>query len=207
MEANRGPELPIAASVLPGATGPLRALRRAATLLATVAAGGCADPPRAAYGDDGWGPSLRPGHEAPRDESRPPAPRARPIPEAERTRWPRADELPTLAQIGGRAPSEHLDGAYERTVMVDAGAAGYANLTIATRFAPGALVVQRHHAGDEVVALYVMERLAPGDEGDWRYGVLDPALRLASTDTTLCARCHQEAPYQGLFGPPPGAGR
>lgn len=173
---------------------------------AVLAAGaGCGERPPPVVGDDGWGPSLR-GGEVAVNEDAPPAPRARPLPPAERARWARADEIAGLTQVGGRDRSEHLDGAYERTVLVDAAASGYGQLTTGTRFSPGALVVQRHHEGDDrVVAIYAMERLAEGTAPaarDWRFWVLDPSLRVAAVDVALCARCHAEAPFRGLFGPP-----
>jgi hypothetical protein len=179
-------------------------LALAAAVLGALA--GCAERRPAVFGDDGWGPSFRGGEPAPDADGPAPAPRAQALPPGARSRWAHADELPSLAQIGGRERSEHLDGAYERTVVVNDAAAGYAHLTAGTRFPPGALVVQRHHAGDEVVAYYVMERVeAPEDDplGGWRFSVVDPALRAAATEMSLCARCHREAPFGSLFGPPP----
>ena len=47
---------------------------------------------------------------------------------------------------------------------------------------------------------YFMQRQA-GDAGAWTYGVVElPGLTPA--DVSLCARCHEEAPHDGLFALP-----
>ncbi len=189
-----------------------RALLNAPILLAgpflagAVLAGalGCTHvPPPGPTGEDGWGPSLADGAPRPRPHV---VPRALPIPEGERKPWEHAAALPSLTALPHRSPSEHLEGLYERTVLVNEAASGYALLTLTTALAPGALLVQRHHrrGSDEAVSYFVMERLAPGASRttrDWRFLVVDTQLRVAATSNLeLCARCHADAPFDGLFG-------
>ena len=143
-------------------------------------------------------------HNLPRPK--PVVPRARPIPESQRTIWSRAAEIDTLTVVSGRSASEHLDGVFDRTVAVNAAAAGYGALTASGTFPPGALLVQRHHprGADRVVAYFVMEKLAKGtapNARDWKFLVLDERLRVAAAEKlTLCSRCHADAPFSGVFG-------
>ena len=118
-------------------------------------------------------------------------------------------ELPKLVTIGTRTPSEHFDGRFERTVLVNDAASAYERLTATTVIPQGALVVQRHHpaGSDSVAVYYVMEKVAanPGGPGSpakeqWKFFIVDEALRVAGRDVALCARCHAEAPFDGLFG-------
>jgi hypothetical protein len=133
-------------------------------------------------------------------------PRALPIPEAQRKTWARASELASLRMVPGRSQSEHLDGVFDRTVLVSETLSSYGALTPTTTVPAGALVVQRHHPrGDErTVAYFVMEKLATGTSKatlDWRFLVVDEKLRVAAQENLrLCGRCHADAPYAGLFG-------
>lgn len=126
------------------------------------------------------------------------APRA--LPPAERPAFP-AEHLQGLTLASDRVASEHLGGDLERTVWVNAAAGDYRRLLPTTSFPPGATVVAKHHPPDvdRVVSLYVMQKTESG----WRFEVLDPALRRAVLEAPpSCARCHAEAPYDGIFGPP-----
>jgi hypothetical protein len=119
---------------------------------------------------------------------------------SERQRWNRADELDQLDVVQGRTPSEHLDGVFDRTVLVNASARSYRTLSRSTVLPSGALVVQRHHLrGEDATAVYfVMERLP---SGNWTFLVVDRELRVAAAQhLERCARCHADAPYNGLFG-------
>lgn len=166
-----------------------------------------------AVADDGWGPSggLGPASHAETQKPRPAAPRARLIPEPERRRWQHAEALAGFNRVGGRGPSEHQASGYERTVVVNDAARGYAQLVAESIMAAGAMVAQRHHpaGSDEVSSWYVMFKPALTEAREsqpqgWRFLVLDARLRVAaSDDLELCARCHLEAPHDGLFGPPP----
>ena len=165
----------------------------------------CSTPahPPSATADDGWGPSLDDDN-APR--TKPVVPRALPIPVSQRKRWTRADEIAALTVLNRRTPSEHLDGILDRTVAINALARDYATLTRTTAMPEGALIVQRHHprGSDQTSVYFVMERRAPGTDKttrDWRFLVLDAELRVAAEkNLALCARCHVDAPNNGLFG-------
>lgn len=172
---------------------------RAALLIA--AACGCHGPSLEPVGADGWGPSGEHMSEPVEAEPRTPAPRPRAIPVAERRRWAQADALESLRAVAGRGPSEHLGGAFERTVVVNDLGAVYERLVPGIVIPSGALVVQRHHrAGDDAVHSWFV--MLKRDE-DWAFDVLDASLRVAATPPlTFCARCHADAPHAGLFGPP-----
>jgi hypothetical protein len=164
----------------------------------------CADRPPRVVGDDGWGPSLR----APTDDALPPAPRPVAIPPERRVRWGHAALAVQLERVPGRDRSEHIDGRYDRTVRVNAKAHSYAELAGSRQFDEGAVVLQDHHAeaSDAVVVTFAMVKLTPGSSRaarDWAFAVVDQELReAAGGDLSLCARCHSEAPNEGLFGPP-----
>lgn len=156
--------------------------------------------------DDGWGPQPGMGTE-PAPEPPKPAPRVRPIPVEQRKPWARAKTLDALQRVAGRGPSEH-DSGFERTVMRNQAAAAYEQLAARPALPVGALIVQRHHRpGSETTAFYyVMHKRAPSaspTQLGWEFLVLDEQRRVAATKPlNLCVRCHQEAPADGLFGPP-----
>ncbi|MEM1028912.1 MAG: hypothetical protein AAF928_07145 [Myxococcota bacterium] len=180
--------------------------------LASVA--GCAKTPPPAgatlMADDGWGPTVEgPVVAGSDDVVPPPARRPRATVPSERTRWAHADRLAKLATAVGRAPSEHGDGSLERSTLVTPEQrTTYLGLTRATRMPPGTLIVQPHAdptRPDDISFYFAMMKNDTGADA-WAYVVLDRALRVAADDRLdMCARCHDEAPYQGLFGPPRGA--
>ncbi len=180
-------------------------MRRVALPAFFLLAASCAPAPPTApdTSEDGWGPSLSERDGPPK---KPVAPRALPIAESKRERWARADEMPKLSLLSGRSPSEHLDGVFDRTVMVDAAVSGYRTLTATTTMVAGALIVQRHHprGAERVIAYFIMEKLEKGARPharDWRFLVVDEKLRVAADQQlSLCARCHADAPFNGLFG-------
>lgn len=177
-------------------------------LLALAAA--CAEPsPRPVDADDGWGPSL-PAVSA--SAPLPDAPRPRAIAPAARQRWERADELAALTAVAGRSRSEHLDGSFERSVLVNAAAAGYLVAGAPDEpFPAGSLIVQAHHAAGSTEGgpYFAMLKLAAGSapaQRDWEFLVLDAELRVAARGhIEPCVRCHLEAPRDAVFGPPTGA--
>lgn len=154
-------------------------------------------------GEDGWGPTLAEAGEPRRAHV---VPRALPIPESERKRWEHADELAQFRAVAIRSPSEHLDGVYDRTVLVNAQAGAYENLSRGSSPPPGAVIVERHHprGEEQTVVYFAMERLPKGSAPatrDWRFLVVDEGLRVAAVENLApCARCHADAPYDGLFG-------
>jgi hypothetical protein len=163
-----------------------------------LGANACATPAPLPVSEDGWGPTE---DRATGDAPLAPAPRARTIPRAERKRWSGADGLASLRTVDLRVRSEHLDGRFERTVLVNELAGSYERLGPGIHLPKGALVVQRHHIpGSEATAVYfVMEKVADGDT--WRFLVVDSELKVAAqAHLDTCARCHVEAPYAGLFG-------
>jgi hypothetical protein len=51
--------------------------------------------------------------------------------------------------------------------------------------------------------LFVMTRL---EDTSWDFGLVDEkGMLVAEPSSALCARCHAEAPYEGLFGLPAAA--
>jgi hypothetical protein len=166
----------------------------------------CGPTPRPVSHDDGWGPELGVGNE-PIVEPPKPAPRVRPIPMKQRKPWAEADQLGTLQQVAGRGPSEH-DSGFERTVLRNEAAVSYEQRAARPALPVGALIVQRHHrpGSETVVSYYVMRKRAPSagpSQLGWEFLVLDEQRRVAAKEPLeSCLRCHQEAPSDGLFGPP-----
>lgn len=160
-------------------------------------------PPRSPTGDDGWGPTLRGESFAAPEPTPPPAPRARPIPEEKRQPWAHAARKLTALEL--RGASEHDDDRYERTLSVSPEQVErYRHLTQGTVMPAGTIILQRHHEpGQEAVAVRYAMVKKEGPPDAWQFVVLDDALRVAAdAQLTLCVRCHQEAPFNGLFGLP-----
>lgn len=128
--------------------------------------------------------------------------------ESKRRRWAHAPASGDLLAVPGRERSEHGSGAYERTVQVDRGFASYLAIAGLRHVPEGTTVLERLHpvGGASVDAVFAMRKMASGSApwaGDWEFAVLDPLLRVAvEGDLSACARCHLEAPHDGLFGPP-----
>jgi hypothetical protein len=169
------------------------------------ASASCTTPPalrgaRAGNGSEGWdepaaGPRASANARTPGQSPRQPLPL-----------WERAAELDGLRPVAARGASQHLGANVDRTVLVNPAAATYGKLGEGVVLPQGALVVEPHYprGGDEVVAIFAMEKKAPGfapEQHDWEFVVLDPARRVAARGRVeLCARCHQLAAYDGLFG-------
>lgn len=148
---------------------------------------------------DGWGPERAGAMPVP-EPDRPPAPRLVAIPPERRVRWERAEEH--LRDLPVRGPSEHGDG-LERSVAINDAAAPYERLGSAA-FPAGALILQRHHRPGEpaVVSSYVMLK---STAESWEFVVLDAQQRVAARGRLApCERCHLEAAFDSLFGPPRG---
>ena len=82
----------------------------------------------------------------------------------------------------------------------------YRSLDGGTAFAPGSVLVAFHRtAGGEAGPVFAMTK---DQVGSWGFMAVDASGHLdPSADLELCARCHAEAPFGGLFGvrPPPVA--
>ena len=174
----------------------MRTLGRATASCLWLAAIGCA-PAREPGVSDGWGAESAGAMPVP-EANRPPAPRLVAIPPERRVRWEHAEER--LRDLPARGPSEHGDG-LERTVAINEAAAPYEKLGSAP-FPAGALIVQRHHrpSTSAVVSSYVMLK---STAESWEFAVLDAQQRVAARGRLApCERCHLEAAFDSLFGPP-----
>lgn len=169
---------------------------RATASCLLLAALGCA-PAREPGVSDGWGPERAGATPAP-EPNRPPAPRLVAIPAERRARWEHAEER--LRDLPLRGPSEHGDG-LERTVAINDAAAPYEKLGSA-RFPAGAIIVQRHHrlGAPAVLSSYAMHK---STAESWEFVVLDAQQRVAARGRLApCERCHLEAAFDSVFGPP-----
>lgn len=127
--------------------------------------------------------------------------------------WERFLELPSYLPMGRRfASGGHLAGRYHGQVVANELAAEkFANLVHKTRMPEGAVLVEIHSTeGREQGPIFAMVKREPGyfpEGSDWEYVVLGAEGKVqASGKLPLCARCHAEAPADGLF-PVPREGR
>lgn len=162
----------------------------------------CAAPtPPTVGGADGWD-TLPPTAEAPPTTTRDPGI------EGPLRRWVDADQLPKLKTLGGRTRSEHLGGHFERTVSINFEAESYTISASSLPMPVGALIAQHHHrrGHKESRNTFIMIKKSAGyapKQHNWQFLVLDSKQRLlAEGKLPRCARCHLEAPHDGLFGPP-----
>ena len=196
----------LASDFVPARPAWLGALGAAA--VAWAGALGCSSQPSPSpplSADDGWQTTSSPTGSA--HGSAPGRPR--PVPPDQRKPWNKLDTLEKLYAAGTRGPSDHLGGAFERTVRINAAARGYLDRGSRRPLPTGALIVQLHHRpGEEAMeTAFVMEKGVSGhapERGDWDYSVLDQQWRVERPlDVELCAECHLAAPRDSLFGPPP----
>ncbi|MEZ4298055.1 MAG: hypothetical protein R3B70_24065 [Polyangiaceae bacterium] len=138
-------------------------------------------------------------------------------------RWSRWDELATFRVAIPRAPSQHLAADHDAETLASPEAPAYPQLGPARTPAPGAALVQRLYApeGTTPELYFVMSRtpVAPAPSADapapladasaassapaptWDFAILDAAgFVTESGSIPACARCHAEAPHDGLFG-------
>lgn len=120
-------------------------------------------------------------------------------------RWEHADAASGFRPVA-RVRSQHLGtGAIEAEVLANDVAAAYPELGPARQLPPGSVLLERlHPAGSgEAMAWFAMVRpLRDGSAGPWQFLVVRPDGELLARDPPGCARCHAEAPYDGVFGPP-----
>lgn len=139
---------------------------------------GCGAPKRPSDARGGWDTA---GRAKPSSEPSPP-PR----------RWPHAEQLRALTSLGGGFRTQHLDGTYEAQVQSTPDAVG-------ERPPPGAVMAEALTIpGATRVAAYLTMRR--NERGGWDYGIIDADGWILPGSLDLCARCHAEAPYGGLFG-------
>jgi hypothetical protein len=127
-------------------------------------------------------------------------------PDAGATIWERWPEFAAYRVAIPRAPSQHLTADHEGETLANASAAAYPNLGPASPMPAGAVLVQRLYASGaqspEVV--FAMVKKEPPDAATpaaWEYLVLEPSGVVTERGMLeSCARCHAEAPYEGLFG-------
>jgi hypothetical protein len=133
-------------------------------------------------------------------------------------RWDRWGELAGWRVAIERTPSQHLAADHEAETLANDAAAAYPSLGPARHLGPGAVLAQRLYAPGSAIpeVVFAMVRRAepasPGAEGagaegvgaegaGWEYLVVDPGGFVAERgDLAACARCHAEAPHDGLFG-------
>lgn len=150
---------------------------------------------------------LTPGRsDRPRGGPTVPAPSAN-APPAPWDRWP---EVATFRVALERGPSQHLAGDHESETLASPEASDYPDLGPARSLPPGSAIVQRLYAPNAATpeVLFAMARardpaptqVAPSGAA-WEFFVLSPDGAVQERGALeTCARCHAEAPNQGVFG-------
>ena len=119
------------------------------------------------------------------------------------------DYRASLAKVGSRllAAQGHAGGRFDAEVYVTPSAKAAA-FGLLGKIEPGTvLVMDQSRRGKEMGAgaggpTLMMEKRAPGFDpahGDWRYVVVD-GVTVEDGPLQLCARCHDEAPHDHVFG-------
>ncbi|MEJ7731503.1 MAG: hypothetical protein WKG00_20095 [Polyangiaceae bacterium] len=109
--------------------------------------------------------------------------------------------------------SEHLgNGITEAELLANDVASAYPALGPGRRLPRGSLLVERLGAAGsrETSIWFAMVRQPAADAADaanpaaerWQFLVVRPDGELLARDPPGCARCHAEAPFDGVFGPP-----
>lgn len=148
---------------------------------------------------------------------------AKPPIDAAPTRWERWAEVAAYRLAVPRAPSQHLAGDHEGEVLTSAAAAPYPVLGPAVALPPDSVLVQRLYpmgaaTPDVVFAMVRRPAASPpagaapspaptattaGDDpaAAWEFLILDADGTIESRGPLeACARCHAEAPHDGVFG-------
>lgn len=123
-------------------------------------------------------------------------------------KWERWEEMSRWRVAVPRAPSQHLAADREAETLVNDAALAYPNIGPTQSVEPGAILMQRIFSpGGEIPELFfAMVRRAAPSSGDtsaasWDYVVITrDGLVAERGDVEVCARCHAEAPHNGLFG-------
>jgi hypothetical protein len=123
-----------------------------------------------------------------------------PPPSAPRVLWEHAAELATLRVVRERTRSTHFFDRAEASIRVNPAGAAYG--THGAILPPGSLLVVSHE-GPSGVAHFAMEKAATATSPRWDYAVVDEAGWVVERGRIpSCARCHEEAPSDEVFGPP-----
>ena len=119
------------------------------------------------------------------------------------------DYRASLTKVGSRrlAAQGHAGGRFDADVYVTPSAKDAAFGVLGKIEAGTVLVMDQSPRGAALGAgasgpTLMMEKRPPGFDpahGDWRYVVVD-GLRVEDGPLTLCARCHDEAPHDHVFG-------
>lgn len=127
-------------------------------------------------------------------------------PDAGATLWEHWPELAAYRVAIPRAPSQHLAADHEGETLTNELAATYPSVGPARSMPASAVVVQRLYAPgaqtpEVLFAMVKGDSPAGAVDGSWEYLVLDPAGLVTDRGAlAACARCHAEAPSDGLFG-------
>jgi hypothetical protein len=120
-------------------------------------------------------------------------------------------ELAALDRVGTVFVSRgHFAGRWKaETRMNKDAAAAYAHLVSSMRFPGGSLLVQTHRDASTNGPIFAMVKHDAGyfpDGADWEFVVTDSQGWIEDRGAlALCARCHAEAPADGVFPLPSDA--
>lgn len=129
-------------------------------------------------------------------------------------KWERWSEVASYRIALPRAPSQHFGGDHEAEVLANPAASAYPDLGPARQLGEGSVLVERLYpvggdAPDAILAMVRKPAEAPkAGEGTveeppfgWELVILEPDGTVeARGEVEACARCHAEAPHDGVFG-------
>lgn len=121
------------------------------------------------------------------------------------TRWEYMDTLSTFRKAAPRARSQHLGGDHDAEVLANETAAAYPTLGPLRQLPAGSVLVEALYAPNqtEVAMYFVMVKQPSTTSSAWDYAVISTTGMVERRGaSTLCARCHAEAPHDQIFGRP-----
>ena len=125
-------------------------------------------------------------------------------------RWEHADAARGFRSVA-RVRSQHIgNGSTEAEILANDVAAAYPELGPTRRLPAGSVLLEQlRPAGNGAVSAWFAMVRSPADAGAptagpgrWQFLVVRPDGELLARDPPACARCHAEAPLDGVFGPP-----